>query len=196
MKFHANVKKTFLVFFLLTFSYSIFSCVSTQIKNYDEVLTTWTSYEDVAKWMERNYSYDIPKAKKSMAEYVPGQKLPVLVKSPRQSYEERTGMCFDAANFAKDALNSIDPYYDAQIVYIESRPYFKPNHIVCSFKKNGQLYIMDYGVPKKTLRRGVFGPFASLEDYAEFYIKKHPKVTRIKSISYGWPDYFKDSLPN
>ena len=103
-------------------------------------------------------------------------------------------MCFDAANFAKDALNRIDPSYEAEVIHIENRPYFKPNHVVCAFKMDGQIYIIDYGVPIKTGRRGVFGPFNSLEEYKEFYIRQHPMVNRIKSISFGWPGYFKDRI--
>jgi hypothetical protein len=55
---------------------------------------------------------------------------------------------------------------------------------------------MDYGVPKNTGRRGVFGPFLSLEDYASFYIKRHPKVDRIKNISFGWPPELIVKVPN
>ncbi len=144
--------------------------------------------------MRYYYSYDGPKAKEYAGKSSPGQPLLYAVKTPRESFEKKTGMCFDAANFAKETLNRIDPSYEAEVVHIENRPYFTPNHVVCSFKKDGQLYIIDYGVPARTLRRGVFGPFTSLDQYLEFYIRQHPKVNRVKSISFGWPDYFKDRV--
>ena len=174
--------------------FAVLQSASFSSRSYDEEVSRWKSYKDVAKWMRYYYSYDIPKAKESMAKYIPGQLLPVPVKTARESFEEKNGMCFDAANFAKKTLNRIDPSYEAEVVYIERRPYYKPNHIVCSFKKDGQLYIIDYGVPAKTLRRGVFGPFTSLDQYLEFHIRQHPKVNRVKSISFGWPDYFKDRV--
>ena len=161
-------------------------------RSYDEEVSKWTSYRDVQIWLGKFFSYDMEKAQK--AKLTPGKPLPVPVKSPREVYDEKTGICFDAAYFTKETLNRIDPSYEAEVVHIENRPYYKPNHVVCSFKMDGQLYIMDYGVPRKTLRRGLFGPFNSLEEYKEFFIQKHPKITRVNSISFGWPDYLKDNV--
>jgi hypothetical protein len=168
--------------------------ISFSSKSYDEEVSKWTSYRDVQNWMAKFYTYDMIKVQKYEGKYIPGQPLPHPVKTPEESYEEKTGMCFDAAIFAMDSLNRIDPSYEAEVVHIENRPYFKPNHVVCSFKMDAKLYIIDYGVPKKTGRRGVFGPFNSLEEYKKFYIRQHPKVTRVKSISFGWPDYFRDRI--
>lgn len=163
-------------------------------RSYNEEVSKWTSYADVRNWMAKFYVYDIPKILKYEGKYIHGGPAVHPVKTPEESYDEKTGMCFDAANFAMDALNRIDPSYEAEVVHIENRPYFKPNHIVCSFKMVEQLYIIDYGVPRKTGRRGVFGPFDSLAEYKEFYIQQHPKVTRVNSISFGWPYYFKDRI--
>jgi hypothetical protein len=184
----------------LLFLFIIFtsvSCVSVPLKTYEKTVSQWTTYEDVANWMRKYYSYDMAKARKYEGQYIPGHPLPPHpVKTPQQSFLEKKGMSFDAANFAKDALNRINPSYAAEVVYIENRPYFKPNHLVCSFRKDGELYILDYGVPKKSGRRGVFGPFINLDEYAAFYIIQHPKIIRISSISFGWPDYVKVRVPD
>jgi len=194
MKTHATFNKLSLCVVAMACIIGAVACASIPVRSYDQEVSQWTSYEDVQNWMRKYYSYDMQKVRKYQGKYTPGQALPCPVKTPEESYAERTGMCFDAANFAKDALNRIDPSYEAEVVHIENRPYFKPNHVVCSFRMNGKLYILDYGVPRKTGRRGVFGPFDSLEAYKDFYIEQHPKVTRVKSISFGWPDYFKDRI--
>ena len=149
-------------------------------QSYDEEVSRWTSYKDVAKWMARNYAWDFFKANKYEGQYIPGQPMPHPVKTPQQSFLEKNGLCFDAALFTKETLNRIDPSYEAEVIHIENRPFFKPNHVVCSFKLNGQMYIMDYGVPANTMRRGIFGPFASLDEYANL-------MGRIASLS-GRPE--------
>jgi hypothetical protein len=68
------------------------------------------------------------------------------------------------------------------VVFIENRPY-AVNHFVCSFKKEGKLFIMDYGTPYRNMV-GVHGPFNSLEDYKKFYERFHPNVKRVQSIRY------------
>jgi len=65
-------------------------------------------------------------------------------------------------------------------VVILIRPYGN-NHYVCSFKKDGKLYIMDYGTPYKTVT-GLHGPYNSLEEYKQFYEKNHPMKRRIEAI--------------
>jgi len=189
--------KKILLFLIFFFSVFVFlSCASIPLKSYDEQVSQWTSYKDVQIWMENYFTYSISKLKEGMANFKPGQPLPIPINTPRQTYEERTGVCYDAALFAKETLNRIDPSYEAEIVFIERRPYFESNHVVCSLKIDGKLYIMDYGVPKKTMRRGVFGPFSSLEEYGDFHVNQNPKLNRIKSISFGWPEYAKVRVPD
>ena len=193
MYIRKKLNLTCLIIFALCLT--LISCASTQVRTYEEELTTWTSYKDVENWMDKYFTYDIPKYKKAIAKYAAGKPLAVPIKTPQETFQDRSGLCFDAAYFAQKTLNSINPSYEAEIVFIERRPYFKANHVVCSFNNDGELYIMDYGVPKKTNRRGVFGPFASLDQYAEFHIRQHPELNRIKSISFGWPDWYKVRVP-
>jgi hypothetical protein len=188
MRTHLNANKYLLFVFFFTATLLLFACTSVQAQSYDEVVSQWRSYEDVANWMERYYSYDQEKFKDSLEVY--SAENPPPIKTPQESFEEKCGLCFDAAYFAEQTLNRIDLSYEAEIVFIQNRPHYKPNHYVCSFKKDGQLYIMDYGIPFENLR-GVFGPYTSLEQYLEFYHRNHPKVKRSTSISFGWPPLMK-----
>ncbi len=63
-------------------------------------------------------------------------------------------------------LNHINPSYNAQKVYLGAQ--HGPEHWVCSFRKDGKLYIMDYGIPNRKLV-GVYGPYNSLKEYKKFY---------------------------
>jgi hypothetical protein len=57
------------------------------------------------------------------------------------------------------------------------------NHYVCSFKKEGKLFIMDYGTPYKMMV-GVHGPFNSLREYKVFFEKNHPVIKNVQDITY------------
>jgi hypothetical protein len=62
------------------------------------------------------------------------------------------------------------------------RPYGY-NQYVCSFRKDGKIFIMDYGTPYKEIT-GVHGPYNSLAGYKEFYEKNHPIKRRIEAVIY------------
>ena len=78
-------------------------------------------------------------------------------------------------------LNRIDPSYQAQIVVLLIGR--GANHYVCSFKKEGRIFIMDYGTPYRTIV-GVHGPFNSLEEYKVFFEKNHPTIKSVQAITY------------
>ena len=127
MKFQINQKGggTLKLKFLLLFFLILFSCATVPTKNYDETVSEWKSYKDVAKWMSRHFSYDMKKFK---AEY--SYDNPMLIRTPKETFELKSGVCFDAARFAKETLNRIDPSYEAEIVFIHREIL---DHYVCSF---------------------------------------------------------------
>jgi len=106
----------------------------------------------------------------------------VPARAPEETFRLKSGVCYDAALFAKETLNRIDPSYEARIVFLQIRPY-GVNHYVCSFRKDGKLYIIDYGTPNRNLV-GVHGPYNSLEEYRKFYERYNPRVSRVVSIYY------------
>ncbi|MGB7573631.1 MAG: transglutaminase-like domain-containing protein [Thermodesulfobacteriota bacterium] len=144
-------------------------------KTYDETVSEWESYQDVVKWMENDFSFD-----KERFEKFKGT-LPIP-RTPQETFRLKSGIYIDAAMFSKEALNRVNPSYKAQIVILVIRPYGF-NHYVCSFRKEGKLFIMDYGTPYKEVT-GIHGPYSSLEEYKKFYEKNHPMKGEIEAITY------------
>ncbi len=103
-------------------------------------------------------------------------------RTPEETFQLKSGIDIDAALFAKDALNRIDPRYKARIVVLIIRPY-GANHYSCLFQNDRKIFIMDYGIPfeKST---GTRGPFNSMQGVKAFYEKYYPVNGRIEGISY------------
>jgi len=144
-------------------------------KAYAATVSEWESYQDVVKWMENDFSFDKERYEKF------GGTLPVP-RTPEETFQLKSGIYIDAAIFSKETLNRINPSYKAKIVILIMRPYGF-NHYVCSFSKEGKLFIMDYGTPNKEVT-GIHGPYSSLEEYKKFYEKNHPMKGEIEGITY------------
>jgi hypothetical protein len=141
-------------------------------KTYDETVSELKSYQDLAKWMENNYSVDIKRFEGT----------PPIPRIPSETFQLKSGIDIDAAMFLKETLNRINPSYQAKIVVVIIRPNVF-NRYVCSFKKDDKLFIMNYGTPHKEVT-GVYGPYNSLEEYKEFYEKHNPTKRTIEGIIY------------
>ena len=141
-------------------------------KTYDETVSEWKSYQDLVKWMENNYSVDIKRFEGK----------PPPPRTPKETFQLKSGSDIDAAMFLKETLNRINPSYQAQIVVVIIRPNIF-NRYVCSLRKDGKLFIMDYGTPYKEVT-GLHGPYDSLEAYKEFYEKHNPTKRVIEGIIY------------
>ena len=144
-------------------------------KTYEETVFEWKSYEDLVKWMENDFSLD-----KERYEKFEGT-LPIP-RTPEKTFQLKSGIYIDAAMFLKETLNRINPSYKAQIVILIIRPYGF-NHYVCSFRKDGKLFIMGYGTPYKEVT-GIRGPYNSLDEYKRFYEEHHPMKGKIEAITY------------
>jgi hypothetical protein len=136
--------------------------------DYEETVSGWRSYEDVADWLNGNFEFDKKRQKvirKRLQSQGPDG---LLIRDPAALFSGPRGYCGDAANFARDALGRINPAYDPRWVFIDNS---KPgaNHWVTGFTVDGKLYIMDYGTGKKwQAMMGVHGPYDSLDDYAGY----------------------------
>jgi hypothetical protein len=87
---------------------------------------------------------------------------------PEQTFERRSGVCEDGAVLAKDALNRINPAYEAKLVFIKNR-YGNPHHWVTAFTVDGKLYIVDFSAGNNwKAMMGLLGPYESLKGYADF----------------------------
>jgi hypothetical protein len=141
-------------------------------KAYDETVSGWKSYQDVVKWMENSYSVDIERF----------DRRPPSPRTPKETFQLKSGIDIDAAMFLKETLNRINPSYQAEIVVVIIRPNTF-NRYVCSFKKDNKLFIMDYGTPHKEVT-GVHGPYDSIEEYRAFYEKHNPTQRVIEGVIY------------
>jgi len=144
-------------------------------KTYADTIAEWKSYQDVAKWMENDFSFDEERYKKYEGT------LPVP-RTSEATFQLKSGIYVDAAYFLKETLIRINPSYNARIAVLIMRPYGF-NHYVCTFKAGGKLFIMDYGTPYREVT-GVHGPYGSLEEYKKFYQTHHPIKRKIEAITY------------
>lgn len=191
MRFRMNQKdgKTLKIKLLLLFFLLLFGCATAPIKTYDETVSEWKSYEDVAKWMSGHFSYDKRRFDETMSESRSYKTWP-SVRTPKETFELKSGVCFDAERFAKETLNRIDPSYEAEIVFILRDTY---PHFACSFQKDGKLYIMDYGASYQSLI-GVHGPYNSLGEYWKFLELNGPAGVKIRNVKFGWPKEMEKQL--
>lgn len=128
-----------------------------QTSSYEDTVKQWHSYEDVAKWMEANFIFV--------------KKKDISVQMPEATFIMKRGYCKDGAVFAMDALNKINPKYDAKLIYIQAS-HGTSSHYVTGFKLKDKLYFMDYASGSLySAISGTHGPFDSITELAE-YIKK------------------------
>ncbi len=147
----------------------------TSPRTYSEAVSEWKSYQDLSRWMEKEFSFDADRYRKFEGT------LP-SPRTPEETFQLRSGIYIDSALFVKETLNRIDASYKAQIVVIIMRPYGF-NHYVCSFKKDGKIFVLDYGTPYKETT-GLHGPYRSLEECKKFYQEHNRTGRRIEAITY------------
>ncbi|MDE2598598.1 MAG: hypothetical protein KGL40_03130 [Rhodocyclaceae bacterium] len=139
-----------------------------QESEYEKTLAQWKSYEDVGKWLDRNFVFDHGRLNTVLASTRAGGPGGLLAHKPATTFDEKRGYCTDSANFAMQALNRINPDYQAKLVFIKNR-YGQPHHWVTGFMLNGKVMIMDYGAgPEWSAMRGLHGPYETLAQYQSF----------------------------
>ena len=163
---------------------------------YPVTVQTWKSYKDVATYMESNWSFDkstqrqyIQKLRKykqlnggDLSDYTVSE----LSMTPKEAYNSGSGFCGDSAVLIKDALNKINPSYNAKIIFIWNG-YGKPHHWVTGFYVEDKLYVMDYGTGSHwSEMMGTHGPYNSLDEYGEFL--KTVNANNFKFGSVEWRD--------
>jgi hypothetical protein len=159
---------------ILIFCLFLAACGIIFVKSYDETVSRWKSHKDLEKWMENEFSFDADRFERFKGTLPPPR-------TPEETFKLKSSIYIDAAIFAKEALNRIEPSYKAQIVVLLIGR--GANHYVCSFRREGKLFIMDYGTPYREVT-GVHGPYHSLEEYKKFYEKYHPIKRKIEAIVY------------
>jgi hypothetical protein len=173
MCFKINHKQIMKLRFLVLpiFVAILFACATMPTKTYEETVFEWKSYKDADKWMRSHFSFDVKRAKESAG------KPQANPRSPEETFKLKSGVCFDSAHFLKDVLNRIDPSYEAKVIKVEVSPVPTFFHdFVCSFNKEGKLFIMmQYGSIFSNMV-GVHGPFNSLDEFKKYYESIHPRA--------------------
>jgi len=135
---------------------------------YDMAVSKWKSYEDVAQWLDGNFTFDRGRLQTILGRVRQSGPAGLLARKPSKTYELGSGYCTDSAKLAIDALNRINPAYQARYVFIRNQA-GPAQHWVAGFHLDGKVMVMDYGAsPEWSAMRGVHGPYASLSEYADF----------------------------
>jgi hypothetical protein len=161
---------------------------------YPQTLKSWKSYKDVENYMQNNFKFnqnrqyefakDLKKYKRKHPNDMYDFTVSELSQTPEETYNKGSGFCGDAETFIKNALNNIDPKYNARTVFINNQ-YGPPHHWVTAFYINDKLYIMDYGASSHwSDMLGVHGPYNSLDEYANFLKSIDAKGFKFNSLRY------------
>ena len=164
-------------------------------KPYPQTVKSWKSYKDVANYMQSNFRFDTSRQiefKRDLRKYkqetddMYNFTVSELSKQPIETYNSGSGFCGDAETLVKDALNKINPNYQAKTIFIENGA-SSTHHWVTGFYVKDKLYIMDYGAGEKWSEMiGTHGPYNSIDDYGNFLASINAKGFEFSSIR--WRD--------
>lgn len=163
---------------------------------YPQAVESWKSYKDVASYMQNNFKFstnrqdefkkDLGKYRKKNNGYMQDFTVVELSLKPIDTYNNGGGFCGDSAILIKDALNKVNPNYNAKIIFIWNDN-GQPHHWVTGFYVEDQLYVMDYGAgPHWKEMMGTHGPYDSLNEYGDFLASINAKGFKFGSVR--WRD--------
>lgn len=159
---------------------------SSQAGDYEATVATWKSYEDVGNWLKRNFDYDMNRFDTVMTRIRQDGPAGLLTRAAPTTFDRKRGICGDAAAFAVDALNRVNPDYKARYIFIRNH-YGQPHHWVTGFYVDGKIMVMDYGAGQEWWKmKGIHGPYDSLDQFADFLASL--KVRWFAPESVEWRD--------
>jgi hypothetical protein len=149
-------------------------------ETYSNWLARCKSYKDVANWLNENFYCDGEDARGQN----PGKMKSPPARSAEEVFRRKTGISLDAAQFAKDSLNRINPEYRAEVFHLGGEK--SRGQYVCGFHVGGRLFVMDYANPREKIM-GTHGPFRNLGEYVDKFYPKNPS-TAARQIPNTRPD--------
>ncbi len=153
---------------------------------YETTIGNWESHNDVADWMKKTWKFSTQDAKRVASKIRREGPQIIPAKSAKETYKNPQGWCKDAANFANETLNKMNPKYKAQYIFIKNRK-GPPHHWVTGFRNNGKLYVMDFGAGQHWEgMMGIHGPYNSLDGYRTFLAKVRYRNFELQSLDW-WP---------
>lgn len=155
---------------------------------YESAVAGWTSYQDVADWLRTHFRYDRARLGDILARTRESGPAGLLARSAGGTYQLKSGYCTDAAAFAIQSLNRINPDYRARYIFIKNRN-GQPHHWVAGFMVDGRIMVMDYGAAAEWGgMNGVHGPYDSLAQYGDFITSL--RIARFAPEPPEWRDSF------
>jgi len=152
-------------------------------ETYEKWVEKCGSYKDVAEWLNRNFRFEQDQNGDGQP-VSKGNKKRARVQGVEETFRYRCGAALDAALFARETLNRINPDYRAAIIYLSSDR--SQVHYLCGFFLGGKLFVMDYGNPHENMI-GTHGPFENLADYAQnFYLRRNPYQKKPQDYHFGF----------
>ena len=144
---------------------------------YESTVARWTSYNDVADWLRSNFRFDHGRLSSVLQNTRQKGPFGLLARTAEGTFQRKSGYCTDAAAFAIQALNQINPDYKAKYIFINNR-FGQPHHWVAGFIVDGKIMVIDYGASTEWGgMNGLHGPYDSLDQYRDFLKSLHlPKL--------------------
>ncbi|MCE7996558.1 MAG: hypothetical protein HEP71_31590 [Roseivirga sp.] len=155
----------------------------TDTTKYLEVISNWTSVEQINQWIGQNFHYDMSRAIALGSKRNDGPKTAIF--SPDEFFRVRSGICVDLSRFAFETLKKINPEVEAYYLMIDFEPIeiqgsIIRKHWVLAYKLENQFYITaDSKVPGK-----ISGPFDTIQDFITGYEKfRERKIESFKLLN-------------
>ena len=169
--------------FVILICMLLFGATSALANEYEKAVASWTSHQDVSRWLKENFEFSKSRQKVIQKRLKAQGPSGLLIREPGTLFSTKSGYCADSANFALDALNRISPDHNPRWVFVDNAVKGKANHWVTGFNVDGKLYIMDYGAGHNWGKmNGVHGPYDSLDDYRTFLSSLNIKGFKVKGV--------------
>ena len=169
-------KPFILILLLILYGYVSISCsilskyTAVQKSDFKQVMTQLDTPEKVTSWIAENITYDWGRMRANgTRQWSSFQQWWLFgIKSPIQTYYDKSGVCCDFANLAGYALHKAG--YKVKIVtgkkYGGARGL--DQHTVCAFKNEGKWWIT--GDSRYRYKWSVSGPFNNIKEIANFAV--------------------------
>jgi hypothetical protein len=119
---------------------------------FDEIVATQLNTpKKVSKWLWYHFTYDHDKNRRDRNGFI-------AIYAPWETYQEKSGVCYDSANFAGYCLSKAG--YKCEMVYARAFP-GRSGHVVCAFKENGSWWVVG-----DTRNFSVDGPYRDFKEIA------------------------------
>ena len=105
---------------LLILFWSVAGTAVGQSSEYVDMVTKWSSYEDIAAWLKSNFIFDNHRQQQVTRVLKENGPTEVPTRKAANLFSLKRGYCRDSASFAKDALNRINPKYNARYIFAAS----------------------------------------------------------------------------